>query len=307
MSQWFFTSNRQQMGPVSLIELKELARSGVLLPHDLVWQEGMAEWAQASTIKDLLPPSLQSSGQAVPPRPGRPRYDEEQYDPPVRRRAPDPDRRLDRYEDDYEDFRRPAPPLYGSFRSLVLVLGIGGLVLGGVVLFAWAILGRNNPPPLVFNPRKARPPFAVPPAQQPPMPLPPQQLPPRQQPANKMPPIPLERGPDPVHIEGKLDGTDDFALWQVQAGHRQKVYTYQMMADTEYTIEMVSDNFERLDPYLRLEDPKGIPLAENDDIDMGVNRNAQIIFRCQQTGPYRIIATSFYPGQLANFVLKISP
>jgi hypothetical protein len=57
-SEWFYTQNGQQApAPVSAAELKRLATAGQLLPTDLVWREGMANWVPASSIKDLFPPS----------------------------------------------------------------------------------------------------------------------------------------------------------------------------------------------------------------------------------------------------------
>jgi GYF domain 2 len=46
-SEWYYTTNQQQMGPVSWQELRELAESGILKPHDLVWSDGMADWVKA--------------------------------------------------------------------------------------------------------------------------------------------------------------------------------------------------------------------------------------------------------------------
>ena len=54
--QWFFLNAGQQQGPVSAEQLKQLAGEGRLLPSDLVWKEGMAQWAEAKNIKGLFPP-----------------------------------------------------------------------------------------------------------------------------------------------------------------------------------------------------------------------------------------------------------
>lgn len=55
-SEWFYTVNGQQAPtPASSVQLKQLASNGQLQPTDLVWQEGMANWAPASTIKGLFP------------------------------------------------------------------------------------------------------------------------------------------------------------------------------------------------------------------------------------------------------------
>lgn len=54
-SEWYYTINGQQgPGPISASELKQLATSGQLKPTDLVWQDGMPDWVEASTIKGLI-------------------------------------------------------------------------------------------------------------------------------------------------------------------------------------------------------------------------------------------------------------
>src|SRR5260370_5630348 len=52
---WYYTHDRKPLGPVTLEQLKERARDGALAPHDLVWQEGMAQWAEARTLDGLYP------------------------------------------------------------------------------------------------------------------------------------------------------------------------------------------------------------------------------------------------------------
>ncbi|MFO0844149.1 MAG: GYF domain-containing protein [Gemmataceae bacterium] len=55
-TEWFYTVNGQQAPtPATAVQLKQLAANGQLQPTDLVWQEGMANWAPANTIKGLFP------------------------------------------------------------------------------------------------------------------------------------------------------------------------------------------------------------------------------------------------------------
>ncbi|MFO0930701.1 MAG: DUF4339 domain-containing protein [Gemmataceae bacterium] len=55
-AEWYYTmAGQQAAAPASVAELRQLATSGQLLPHDLVWQEGMPNWAPASTIRGLFP------------------------------------------------------------------------------------------------------------------------------------------------------------------------------------------------------------------------------------------------------------
>ncbi len=46
-TEWFYATNKQQQGPVTWSELRELAEVGILKPHDLVWSENMEEWGKA--------------------------------------------------------------------------------------------------------------------------------------------------------------------------------------------------------------------------------------------------------------------
>ncbi len=50
---WYYAHENQQRGPVSLDEIRVLLASGQLAPTDLMWREGMANWAEARTIPEL--------------------------------------------------------------------------------------------------------------------------------------------------------------------------------------------------------------------------------------------------------------
>jgi MFS family permease len=54
MSEWYYTRAGQQVGPVTSPQLRQAARSGELAPTDLVWKDGMAEWAPAGKINGLF-------------------------------------------------------------------------------------------------------------------------------------------------------------------------------------------------------------------------------------------------------------
>lgn len=68
--QWFYARNGQKNGPVAGSILKQLARSGELSLSDLVWREGMTEWAPASKVKGLFPEGVVAV--APPPLPTSP-------------------------------------------------------------------------------------------------------------------------------------------------------------------------------------------------------------------------------------------
>ena len=54
MSQWYYLQNNQQQGPVSSRQLKHLADSGQLQSSNLIWKEGMSQWAEARNVKGLF-------------------------------------------------------------------------------------------------------------------------------------------------------------------------------------------------------------------------------------------------------------
>ncbi len=71
-NEWHYTLNGQPAAvPVGAAQLKQLAASGQLKPSDLVWQDGMLEWAPASSVKGLFPTN-KSTGDSVivPPTSG---------------------------------------------------------------------------------------------------------------------------------------------------------------------------------------------------------------------------------------------
>ena len=50
---WYYAKNGQQLGPVSQSALADLIRSGQLAAQDLVWREGMPQWAMAASLPEL--------------------------------------------------------------------------------------------------------------------------------------------------------------------------------------------------------------------------------------------------------------
>ena len=64
--QWYYARNDQQFGPVSAGELKVLADAGRLAPDDLLWREGMEQWATAINLKGLFASEPETSGIATP-------------------------------------------------------------------------------------------------------------------------------------------------------------------------------------------------------------------------------------------------
>src|SRR5262245_34615342 len=122
MGEWYYTTNNQQMGPVSWDELRQLASSGLLHPTDMVWKEGMADWVKATRTDGLF------SERAAPRR-------VESADDEPRRRPQERDRERDRErarerdrDDDYDD-----RPRRRRRRSEGMPLGAKVAIIGGSI------------------------------------------------------------------------------------------------------------------------------------------------------------------------------
>jgi hypothetical protein len=63
MLEWYYAKDDRQLGPVTMVSLRQLIASGSLRPTDLVWRDGMANWAQVRTIGELF-----SAASAMTPR-----------------------------------------------------------------------------------------------------------------------------------------------------------------------------------------------------------------------------------------------
>ncbi len=70
---WYYTIGDEELGPVPASELKAMASDGTVKPNALVWKEGMTDWAEARTIRGLVPAQQ-------PARSGRDEYDDSEYD-----------------------------------------------------------------------------------------------------------------------------------------------------------------------------------------------------------------------------------
>ncbi|MCX5658507.1 MAG: RDD family protein [Planctomycetota bacterium] len=57
-AEWFYLdAARQPTGPVTLEFLQSRVRQGKLLPQDLVWRQGLAEWTEARLVEGLVAPA----------------------------------------------------------------------------------------------------------------------------------------------------------------------------------------------------------------------------------------------------------
>jgi hypothetical protein len=275
---WYYAQNGEQTGPVSAEHLQQLARSGRIRAADLVWREGLPQWIQASTVNGLFAPG-EAAGAPIPfaqaDRPAGRDYDLDDR----------PRRRPRRFEDDPDDDRPRRRPRYRyeededeeddyprRRRRRRAAGGWAGLPTGakvGILVGGLLLVLLAVAVPVLIYVGGL--------------------------------------GPDDGNrtFSGRLHLTDPPDRVRGGQGCRARVHSYRMKAGTTYTIRMLSNEF---DSYLRLEDPNGANLMEDDDSDGFPN--ARIIFAAPRDGTYRLVATSFAPnagGSYQIFVTRNPP
>jgi hypothetical protein len=58
-TQWFFSQVGKKFGPVTPHELKDMARTGMLQPSDLIWSASYKNWKQAKYFIGLMPQGME--------------------------------------------------------------------------------------------------------------------------------------------------------------------------------------------------------------------------------------------------------
>ncbi|NNM32261.1 MAG: hypothetical protein HKO53_04320 [Gemmatimonadetes bacterium] len=86
---------------------------------------------------------------------------------------------------------------------------------------------------------------------------------------------------------------------QLRAGEFRDLYTFEGKAGDPVLIDLVSDDF---DPYLAIISPSG-KVLRNDD--WGSTPAARIQTRLIEDGAYRVIVTSFRPGEQGTYLLRL--
>lgn len=247
MAEWFYTTNKQQMGPVSHDELRQLANKGLLKPTDLVWKDGMNDWERASA-QGLFTDDDTETADAPRTSTRSARLVEDEADERPRRRS-----RRDEDEDDDDD-DRPRRRRRARRDEDGMPIGLKvGLIVGGVVMLLLVVglgmyfllrIGGGNGGQLAVG----------------------------------------------VGDFNGILGPND--LRDPVRGGPSRIYNVRMVQGRTYVIEMRSG---QLDSFLRLEDSAFRQIAQDDDSGGGLN--ARIIYRCSRTDNYRVIATTFGPGQ----------
>ena len=144
--EWYYAKNGQQMGPVSTDVITRMAAAGQVQANDLVWREGMPNWAPARTVRAIFPESPQAVAVPVPPT----RREAYPVSPePVADVAPAPHRREQTYEEpEEEDWDRPRPRRRrrkGNPTLLIVGISVGVLVVIGLIVLVVVLLIPGNP------------------------------------------------------------------------------------------------------------------------------------------------------------------
>ncbi len=73
-SVWYYVKDGARQGPVSFEQMRGLVAQRHLLPGDMVWRDGLADWVPASSVPELgvvppapVPPPARAGGPPAPP------------------------------------------------------------------------------------------------------------------------------------------------------------------------------------------------------------------------------------------------
>ena len=104
-------------------------------------------------------------------------------------------------------------------------------------------------------------------------------------------------GPIVFEVADKLTTADKADAGR--KGAHVKMHEFKMHAGETYTIDLESEEF---DAFLRLEDPEGDKLKEDDDSAGFLN--SRILFTPMEDGVYKLAVTSADPGQFGLYRLQ---
>lgn len=65
-AEYYYSRDGQRLGPVSGVQLRELAQKGELRPNDLIWSPEKNQWIRAGEIKALFPAATPAAPAAAP-------------------------------------------------------------------------------------------------------------------------------------------------------------------------------------------------------------------------------------------------
>ncbi len=93
---------------------------------------------------------------------------------------------------------------------------------------------------------------------------------------------------------------------QLEVAGDRDWFQVQLTGGVNYTFDLLGSGYGAVlpDPYLRLHDPKGALITENNDVDPGVNASSQLTFRPTVTGTYYLEAGAFDDAYTGLYFVK---
>ena len=139
MKQWYCIVDGEQYGPIDEATLRNWAQQGRVQLSDLVWSEGMADWAPASSVPGLV--DAQPAAQPAAPAAREPTASAYADQPAQPAWAPGPQPAAQVVQ------AAPSGVLAAHRGGVILALGIIGLMTGCFILgiIAW-VMGRKDLP-----------------------------------------------------------------------------------------------------------------------------------------------------------------
>ncbi len=89
---------------------------------------------------------------------------------------------------------------------------------------------------------------------------------------------------------------------RLRSGEWMDEYDFEWPAGTRVRLEARSDAF---DTYLIVRPPNGAPQRDNDDMTPGQGTNAGMDLQVAEAGRYRVIVTSYQPGETGRYTLAV--
>lgn len=106
------------------------------------------------------------------------------------------------------------------------------------------------------------------------------------------------QGPSALEFSGEL--TADSAKDGVRTNSFCAYFSCAMAKGRTYQIDMKS---KEVDSYLRLENPAGVQVAFDDD--GGGFPNARIVYKAEESGAFKIVATTYAGGSTGKFIVTV--
>jgi hypothetical protein len=105
----------------------------------------------------------------------------------------------------------------------------------------------------------------------------------------------------------------------IRTGCYRHVWRVYLLEGNTYQVDLTSgDGSSRspapphFDTFLRVDDSRQTPLrfgtggiVQNDDVQSGSNFNSRVVFRAGYSGHYHLIVTTYRPGAVGNYALRV--